>query len=68
MRSKNRIIIRESEIDKASKTEALYYEKKLTVFQYALHRYTDFDIRETEPQEVIEAFVEKIVTSKVCFE
>ncbi len=68
MRSKNRIIIRESEIDKASKTEALYYEKKLTVLQYAMHRYTVFDSQEKVPPEVIEAFVEKTVDSKDDFE
>lgn len=68
MITKNRIIIRESEIAKAEETETVYYEEKLTVFQYALHRYTVFDSQEKVPLEVIEAFVEKAVDSKDDFE
>ena len=44
------------------------YKEKLTVLQYALERYTDFDKQEDVPPEVVEAFVEKIVASKDGFE
>ena len=40
----------------------------ITVLQYALERYTDFDRQDDVPPEVVEAFVEKIVASKDGFD
>ena len=60
--------IRESESAQNDDKEVVNYEEKLTVLQYALERYTDFDKQEDVPPEVVEAFVEKIVASKDGFE
>ena len=49
-------------------TEIVDYDEKLTVLQYALERYTNFDDNKDVPPNVIEAFVEKIVASKDGFE
>ena len=61
-------IVKELENAQNTEPETVNYEEKLTVLQYALERYTDFDKQEDVPQEVVEAFVEKIVASKDGFE
>ncbi|MCR5636169.1 MAG: recombinase family protein [Clostridiales bacterium] len=60
--------VKELECQQHPETEVVNYEEKLTVLQYALERYTDFDKQDDVPPEVIEAFVEKIVASKDGFE
>ena len=61
-------VIRELESAEKPEAEDVNYEEKLTVLQYALERYTDFDENKDVPPNVIEAFVERIVASKDGFE
>ena len=44
------------------------YTEKLTVLQYALEQYTNWDEGQDIPESVIEAFVAKIVVSKDGFD
>ena len=48
-------------------TEIVDYSEKLTVLQYALEQYTNWDDKDV-PESVIEAFVVKIVASKDGFD
>lgn len=53
---------------KEAPPEVADYEEKLTVLRYALERYTDFSEDRDVPENVIEAFVEKIVASPEGFD
>ncbi len=57
-------------VPKEVEEAVLNYEEKITMLKYALERYTDFSdaLGKDIPEEVIEAFVEKIVVSKDSFE
>lgn len=44
------------------------YQEKITVLKYALEQYTDFSTDEDIPENVIEAFVEKIVVNEDSFD
>ncbi len=69
-----RMVILQKELDelapKEEVEEVLNYEEKITILRYALEQYTDFsnEYGKDIPEEVIEAFVEKIVVSKNNFD
>ena len=52
----------------AAPKEVVDYTEKLTVLQYALEQYTNWDEGQDVPESVIEAFVAKIVVSKDGFD
>ena len=55
------------EAEQNAKPEVVDYHEKLTVLQYALEQYTNFDDGDV-PESVIEAFVVKIVASQDGFD
>ncbi len=68
------MVILQKELDELAPREeveeVLNYEEKITLLRYALEQYTDFsdEYGKDIPEEVIEAFVEKIVVSKNNFD
>lgn len=44
------------------------YEEKITILKYALHKYLDFEGEEDIPENVVEAFVEKIMVYEDCLD
>ena len=60
--------IAELEAEQNKTTPVIDYKEKLEVLRYALEQYTNFDHDGDIPDNVVEAFVEKIVVSKDGFD
>ena len=60
--------IAELEAEQNKTTPVIDYKEKLEVLRYALEQYTNFDDDGDIPDNVVEAFVEKIVVSKDGFD
>ena len=60
--------IAELEAEQNKTTPIIDYKEKLEVLRYALEQYTNFDDDGDIPDNVVEAFVEKIVVSKDGFD